>query len=162
MSKSIVLSLEWSNLLALKASKLYYDYDMKNSAKRYIGWFFIAMMQFGVVGALKHDAFGLLFIATLLVVYWYYGRWFFRQKMLQRFYDKMPSVSEKLTFKVDTTGLYHAQTLIPWEEIIKVIVFDDGILTQTHDTTLFFQNSAFENFEDRKCYLEMAKEQGKL
>jgi len=50
MSKVVEINFNWSQELALKASKLYYDYDMKNSNKRYIGWFFVALVQFGIVG----------------------------------------------------------------------------------------------------------------
>jgi hypothetical protein len=61
MSKKIEIAFKWDKDSALQASKLYYDYDMKNSSKRYIGWFFVALVQFGIVGALKHDVFGLLY-----------------------------------------------------------------------------------------------------
>ena len=162
MFKQIEINFTYSKELAIKASKLYYDYDMKASRKRYIGWLFIALMQFGVVGALKHDSFGLLYIATLLVFYWYYGRWFIRKSMIVKFYEKSNLVDKKMSFTLKDDGLHYDDEKIDWENILKVIKFEDGILIQSSQNTLFFQREAFKSYEDVEAFLSLMKERGKI
>jgi hypothetical protein len=162
MSKKIAIDFVWSKELALKASKLYYDYDMKNSSKRYIGWSFIAFMQFGIVGALKHDVFGLLYLSTFLVLYWYYGRWYLRKRMIEKYYDKNSQVEKEIHFVLDKEGLHTEDRVVSWSDIFKVIQFDDGILIQTSESTLFFLNEFFKSFDDRVAFINLAKENGKM
>ncbi len=162
MSKPVEINVVWSKALALKGSKLYYDYDMRHSSKRYIGWFFVALTQFAIVGALKHHAFALLYLSTFLVVYWYYGRWFLRKRMIERFYDKNVSEERRITFLVNEEGIRSDDTNIDWESVVKVISFDDGILLQTLQNTLFFENAAFRSEKERARLMHFAKEKGKL
>jgi hypothetical protein len=162
MSKPIEIKFTWSKDLAIKASKLYYDYDMKASSKRYVGWLFVAMMQFGVVGALKHDVFGLLFISTFLVLYWYYGRWYVRKGMIEKYYDKSNLDATEVKFLLKDDGLYYDEELIDWDNIEKVIKFDDGVLLQTTSNTLFFETSAFESYDEVQRFLKLMKNKGKM
>jgi len=162
MSKKIEIVYVWSKDLALKASKLYYDYDMKHSSKRYIGWFFVALTQFAIVGALKHDVFGLLYVSTFFVLYWYYGRWYLRKRMLEKFYAKNNMEGKEVSFLVDESGLHFEDQLIAWDAIEKVLEFDDGVLMQTNDATLFFENDFFHSVKDKKRLLILAKEKEKI
>ena len=162
MSKSVEIGFTWSKDLAIKASKLYYDWDMKASGKKYVGWLFIAMMQFGVVGALKHDSFGILFISTFLVIYWYYIRWFLRKRMIVKFYEKSGLDAQDVVFTLVDDGLHYHESTIGWDDITKVIKFDDGILVQTIDSTLFFQREAFKSYKDVQRFMEMMKDKGKV
>ena len=162
MSEPIEVSFEWNKELALKTSKLYYDYDMRHSNKRYVGWFFVALVQFGIVGALKHDSYGLLYLSTFLVGYWYYGRWFLRKRMLERYYDKNNPQNLQIHFSIDENGLYGTEKNIVWDDIIKVIELEEGVLVQARDNALFFANAAFKKEGDKTRFLKMAKEKGKL
>ncbi len=160
--KPIRIKFIWTQELAVKASKLYYDYDMKNSSKRYIGWFFIALTQFGIVGALKHNSFGLLYLSTFLVLYWYYIRWYVRKAMIIRFYKNSNLHSSEVTFVLKDDGLHHNDTVIDFDNITKVIKFDDGVLLQTNANTLFFEKDAFESTKDMSKLLAIMKERGKI
>jgi len=162
MSKNIEIKFTYTKELAIKASKLFYDWDMKNSSKRYIGWLFIAMMQFGVVGALKHDSFGILFISTFLVIYWYYGRWYVRKGMIEKFYDKTNNDAKDAYFILKDDGLHYGDILIDWDKIVKVIKFDDGVLIQSLDSTLFFQKDAFKSYDDMQEFISIMREKEKL
>ncbi len=162
MSEKIVFELPWSEALALKASKLYYDYDMRHSAKRYIGWLFVGLVQFGIVGALKHDSYGLLFTSTFLVVYWYYGRWYLRKGMIKRFYRQHHSDAEHLQVEVDESGISVNGEQITWQEVLKVLVFDEGFVVQTQKGTLFFEKEYFANSSERAAFKALAKKEEKL
>jgi len=160
--KDIEINFTWNKELAIEASKKFYNYDMRNSSKRYIGWLFVGLVQFAIVGALKHDAYGLLYLSTFLVIYWYYGRWYIRKSMLEKFYDKQDIKDSNAKFILKEDGLYTNDTLIPWEYIFKVIKFDDGLLLQLKDSTLFFNRDAFKSYEDFTRFLDLMKTNGKV
>ena len=162
MSEKIAVNFIWNKELALQMSKLLYDYDMRHSAKRYIGWFFVALVQFGIVGALKHDSYGILYISTFLVFYWYYGRWYVRKRVLLNYYEKNIPKNIEIDCIIDNEGVHKDTNRISWDEITKITTHENGILLQTLKDTLFFQNSAFASTDDQKQLLAMAKERGKI
>jgi len=162
MSKPVEIRFTWSKEAAVKASKLYYDWDMKHSSKRYVGWFFIALVQFAIVGALKHHVFGLLYLSTFLVIYWYYIRWYIRKRMIVRYYDRSHIENKEVLFTLTDEGLSYEDILIDWDHIFKVVKFDDGVLLQTLNHTLFFEKSAFRSYDEMQRFLSIMKQQGKL
>ena len=162
MSKPIKVSFEWNKELALTTSKLYYDYDMRHSNKRYMGWFFVGLVQFGIVGALKHDSYGILFVSTFLVAYWYYGRWYFRKRMLYRFYEKNTPENVEVKFTIDDEGIHTQEKLVSWDEILKVLELEEGIFLQKLDEAYYFENSSFTPRKGKTALLAMAKEKGKI
>lgn len=162
MSKPIKVSFKWNKELAFKTSKLYYDYDMRHSNKRYMGWFFVGLVQFGIVGALKHDSYGILFVSTFLVSYWYYGRWFFRRQMLHRFYEKNTPENLEVSFVIDDVALHTQEKLVYWDEILKVIELEEGVFIQKMDEAYYFENSTFTPRKGKMLLLAMAKEKGKI
>jgi len=162
MSKEIKINFTWSKELAIKASKIYYDWDMRNSAKRYIGWLFVALTQFGIVGALKHNAYGLLVISTFLVGYWYYGRWYLRKKMIVKFYNNSGVDKQRVTFILKDDGLHYDDIIITYDEIYKVLEFDDGVMLQTNNNPLFFTKEAFSNYAEFHTFLNIMREKKKI
>ena len=157
--REIKITLEWGKEQALKASKAFYDYDMKHSNKRYMGWFFVALTQFAMVGALKHDTYGLLFVSTFLMAYWYYGRWLLRNAMLKKYYANIQESTLNFTLKED--GLYNEEQLISWEQIFKVIKLGDDVLLHTQDSTLLFTRNSFSSYDDLQLFLDTMREKGK-
>ena len=162
MSKNIEISFRWTKELAIEASQKFYEYDMRHSNKRYLGWFFVGVTQFAIVGALKHDSYGLLYASTFLVAYWYYGRWYLRKSMLEKFYNKQDIDAKEAHFVLKEDGLYSEDLLIPWENIFRVIKLEDGILVQVQNNTLFFKRDAFKSYEDQQKFLEIMKTKGKI
>jgi hypothetical protein len=162
MSKAIEINFTWSKELAIKASKLYYDYDMRNSRKRYVGWLFIALTQFGIVGALKHDAYGMLYLSTFLVIYWYYIRWYIRKSMIVKFYNNSNTDNTKVSFTLEDDGLHFDDKVIDFENILKVVKFDDGVLIQTSTNTLFFEKAAFNSVKEMNKFISVMREKGKI
>ena len=55
MSKPIKISYIWNQENVENLFEASYKYQFNNSAKRFIGWFFIALLQYGIVIALKKD-----------------------------------------------------------------------------------------------------------
>jgi len=162
MSKPIELHFKWSSELALQTSKLYYDYDMRHSNKRYLGWFFVALVQFGIVGALKHNSYGLLYLSTFLVGYWYYGRWMLRKRVLLHFYKKKIPKSMEMHFRIDAQGLNADDASISWEDVNRIIPFDEGFLIQSNENVLFFKYASFDSKEAKARFIKLAKTKGKM
>ena len=162
MFKNIEITFTWSKDLAIEASKKFYDYDMRHSNKRYIGWLFVALIQFALVGAFKHDSYGMLYLSTFLGAYWYYGRWYLRKQMLKTFYDKQNIDAQKAHFTLKEDGLYQNNHAIPYDEIFKVIKLEDGVLVQVQNNTLYFKRDSFNSYEDLTRFLEQMKEREKL
>ena len=162
MSNSIEITLQWNEKEALKASKLFYDYDMRNSFKRYIGWFFIAMMQFGIVAALKYDSYALLLISTFLVFYWYYGRWYLRSALIKKFYKKKNIQNNTLHIRCDENGIFIENVPIAWEDVYAVTDTKSALLLQSKEEPLYIPYDAFEDIDDLQKCLELLKTKGKL
>ena len=162
MSKTIEIHYTWSKELALEASKRFYDYDMRNSAKRYIGWLFVALTQFAIVGALKHDSYTMLYLCSFLVAYWYYGRWYLRKSMLEKYYKKIDAPEKEVTFSLKDNIFYSEDTPIDWDDIFKVIQLEDGVLLHTKENTLFFSRNSFSSYEELQAFMQVMKEHNKL
>jgi len=162
MFKNIEINFTWSKELAIEASKKFYDYDMRHSNKRYIGWLFVALIQFALVGAFKHDSYGMLYLSTFLGAYWYYGRWYLRKQMLKKFYDKQNIDAKEAHFTLKEDGLYQDNHAISYDEIFKVIKLEDGVLVQVQNNTLYFKRDSFSSYEDLVKFLDQMKEKGKL
>ena len=162
MFKSIELTLSWNQDEALKASKLFYDYDMRHSLKRYIGWFFIALMQFGIVAALKYNAYGLLLISSFLVFYWYYGRWWLRSRLIKKYYQKTGLQDSTLYIRCEESGITIQNSFIPWEDIFNVIDTKSALLVQSKEEPLYIPYSAFGDIDDLQKCLYLLKQKGKL
>ena len=96
MSKQVEASFVWSESVALRSSELFYKYEFRHSYRRYLGWLFIAMAQFGVVGALKHDAYGMLIVSSFLLLYWYGVRWQLRKRLVLSQFSGSPWLTKVL------------------------------------------------------------------
>ncbi len=158
MSKEIHISYIWDRETYLKASKLIYDYELKNSNKKYLGWFFIALTQFGVVSAIKQGVFGLLLLSTVLVIYWYYLRWPLRKKIIERTFKKLPNANKTYHIDISQEKLSIDKKEIKWSEITQLLVLKDGIFLYLDRESLFIPNSAFKSLEERNSFLKIVKD----
>ncbi|SFV57046.1 hypothetical protein MNB_SM-7-475 [hydrothermal vent metagenome] len=162
MSKSITLTIEWNKERALQASKALYDYEMKHSPKRYIGWLFIAFMQFGIVALFKQQNPLLLLLSSLLVAYWYYGRWYLRCFFLKRYYTKQNFQKSVITISCDESSLDIADKILQWDDILQAIDTKAALLLQTKEEIFYIPFDAFENLDDLSSCMQLLKSKGKL
>ena len=139
----------WSEEVAILSSELFYKYEFRHSYRRYMGWAFIAMAQFGVVGALKHDAYGMLILSSFLLVYWYGIRWQLRKRLAQRLFHASPLANQEVLTSFDAQGMKTDDVLTPWQEIQKVVEVANGFLFYGKSQSNFFPKNAFSSSEDR-------------
>jgi len=157
MSKPIHISYIWDKETYLKASEIAYKYELKHSPKRFLGWIFIAMTQFGVVQVMKGGAIGLLLLSSILVIYWYYFRWQIRKKLLLKNFDISNNKNHQFKIIADDEGLNIDNVGIQWSNILEVVSFDEGFLLYYNDTFIFFPTKAFESIEEKNRFASLAK-----
>jgi len=157
ISKSIEINYTWSKEVFLSASEATYNFELKHSPKRFLGWFFIALAQFGVVGALKKDAYGLLLIATVLVIYWYALRWPIRRFMIAKTYESSSSKNHEFKMLANNDGIEVDKTLISWNSITEIISLENAFLLYYGSSFLFIPKSAFVSDDEKDSFSHLAK-----
>ena len=148
------LFIVWDKKTFIDASKIVYDYDFRHSFKRYIGWFFVGLLQFGVVAAMKQGAVGLLVLATLGLVYWYGLRWPVRRWIISKNFTKEANVE----MVVQEDGLHVDEKIILWEMIQRVVGFEKGFLVDYKKAAFFIPFSAYVSLEDRQRFAALIKD----
>jgi hypothetical protein len=158
MFNNIKISYVWDRELALKSAQDIYEYELKNSNKKYIGWFFVALLQFGVVGALKHNAYGFLVISTITLAYWYGFRWPMRKYFINKTFDKSLLANKKIELEATTEAiLSNGEIQILYTNIKRYIQLENAIVIYHNLGTIYLPNNAFESTGARKqfkSYLE--------
>ena len=154
---SINFNYKWDKPTYMQAAKVAYNYEFKNSKKRYIGFFFIALTQFGVVAILKKGAPGLLFVSSFLVLYWYLLRWKLREASIKKAFDKLPTANMQYSVDANNYGININSQIIQWQDILKVVSLSEGALIYTKDNFFFFPANAFKNLEDKNSFSKLAK-----
>jgi len=149
MSKTIEAKFVWSEAVALLSSELFYKYEFRHSYRRYIGWLFIAMAQFGVVGALKHDAYGMLVVSSFLLIYWYAIRWQLRKRLALKLFSGSPQANQEIMTSFDTEGLETDGEKVLWTKVVKVVEKGAGFLFYTQEQPSFFPKEAFSSSDER-------------
>jgi hypothetical protein len=149
---NIKISYIWDKEIYLKATKIAYDYELKRSSKRFIGWIFIAMSQFGVVQAMKGGGVGLLLLSSILILYWYYFRWEIRKSILIKNFKKSPNANHKFNILANEKGITIDDRLIQWSKIEEIISLRDGFLLYYDNSFLFFPLNAFKDIEKKNQF----------
>jgi hypothetical protein len=157
MSDVLKVTFRFDEATYLKGAKVAYDLSMKRGARRYVGWFFIALVQFGVVGALRANAYGLLLLSTLLVLYWYVLRWPLRKMALKRVFHRNPYADKTLTLVAEEGGLCVDDKCIPWFEFSRAVATPEGYLLDMQDAFLFIPRDAFDDANVRNAFVAMVR-----
>ena len=129
---------------------------LRNSPKRFIGWFFIGLSQFGLVAFYKKGAFGLLLISTVFLLYWYILRWPLRKLILLNAFNKSPLKDKTIQIELDDKCISINQNQIKWSDIQRVLLENVGFLLYYNDEFIFIPKNAFDN-ENEKEFLKIIK-----
>ena len=158
MSEAITLTLDWDEDTYLKGAKVAYDLQMRQGWRRYAGWLFIAMVQFGVVGALMAGRYALLLLSTLLVLYWYGLRWPMRKAALKRLFARSDRADQTLHLRADEKGLCIDDRCVGWETFRRVVAATEGYLLEMQEGVLFIPKSRFEDGETQRRFVSLLRE----
>jgi hypothetical protein len=161
-SETIEISYKWDEENFEKAFANAYDYQYRHSARRYVGWFFIALLQFGIVAALKAGEIGLLLFSTFLIIYWYgIKRWLVYRRARASFM-KSPLKDQQIRLSVTEKAINQEQVSVPWEEIEGVVPEGDAIILYERDKAYYIPDTAFGTIEEKSRFKALAKKRGKL
>ena len=160
--KPIDIVYTWDKENFEKAFSKSYVHQFKNSPRRYVGWFFIALAQFGVVAALKGGSIGLLMLATILILYWYVvKKWLVHQRAMKT-YESSALKNSQIKLQITQEGIQQNDTLISWEELKGLVPIEDDILLYYRDKAFYIPSNAFKSIEDKSALKSLAKEKGRL
>ncbi len=160
MSKDVTLSFRWSKETYMQAGELAYDYKMNHTPKKYMGWLFIALLQFGVVGALLKGTLAMLLFSTILLIYWYYLKKRIEKSILLRKFDKEEDANKILDISINKETITINGKKIQWSDIPQIISAEKGYLLDHIDGFLFFPSCAFKREEDKTEFINFAKKNG--
>jgi|AAUQ01.1.fsa_nt_gi hypothetical protein len=138
----------------LEASKLIYDYEYKNSLKRYIGWIFIAILQFGVVALMKKGSPALFLLSSVAVIYWYFLRWPIRKFFYKRLIKKSKVDQTTINIRIDERGVTINDYLIEWSKVTKVLSSKIGILLFISKEPILIPSKIIKNRETLEEFLK--------
>lgn len=158
MSKPITLTFTWNKETYMKASELAYRYELQKSNRRFLGWFFVALTQFGVVAAMKKGSIGLLLVSTLLVVYWYGLRWPLRRVLLEKSYNTIQAANHVFHIVASEHAIAIDKKSILWKDFTHIASLSDGFILYTTSEFFFFPVSSFEDIESKNTFAALAKE----
>ena len=158
ISNDIIIEYTWDRDTVLNASYSAYRYEMRHSPKRFIGWIFIVLTQFSVVGAMQKDAIGLLIISTILTTYWYFFRWSIRKFILSKSFDMLENANHKFKITVNRERLLIDEISSSWSDIREIVSLEDGFLIYYKESFIFFPSKAFKSIEDKNRFSLLAKE----
>jgi hypothetical protein len=165
MSKPIQISYTWNKENVESLFEASYKYQFNHSAKRFVGWFFVALLQYGVVLALKKDAFAILLFATVMLVYWYYGKKIIAKKRAENSFEKSDFKNQKIKISIDDDGfalLMPNQEQWSWDDIQEIILLEDDIMLYKYPNFHYLPSKAFASIEDKSQFKKMAKKHHKI
>lgn len=157
MSENVKVRYIWDKETFLEASGFVYQHELKHSPKRFLGWVFIAMTQFGVVAAMKKGSVILLLFSTILVVYWYFLRWPLRKKILLKNFDKTKIKNKSFDILIDKDGIHYDGETTVWENITKVVKKQKGYLLYMGRNFLYLPKNGFLEEGGTKRFNALAK-----
>ena len=156
------ISYTWDRENFEKAFSRSYTHQFKNSARRYVGWFFVALAQFGVVAAFKGGSIGLLMLATILILYWYViKKWLVHQRAVKA-YENSPLKNSQIKLQITQEGVKQDHIFIPWQDIQGLVPIEDDILLYYKEKAFYIPSNAFASIEEKSALKSLAKEKGRL
>jgi hypothetical protein len=166
MSDTIHIEYIWSRENNQKLFEASYRYMCEHSARRYVGWVFIILLQFGIVAMFKNGTSGLLMFSSLALIYWYVGRKWLLWRRAMKSWQNSPFRDQTVTIEAGPNGL-SVHTLqstmhLPWEDINTIRSLGDDILLLQEPHLYYIPASGFASLEDKSAFKTMAAKHGKL
>jgi hypothetical protein len=115
------------------------------------------LSQFGVVAAFKKGAFGLLFISTFLLIYWYLLRWPIRAFIIKREFKKSGLKDKEFIVSFNDDYIEINGVKINWSDIKSIASIKNGYLLEIPPQMLFLPKSAFKQKEAKEYFIKLAK-----
>jgi len=157
--KEILLEFTWNQEVYVGAGQLAYKYKMNYSYKKYIGWAIIIAFGFGLFSATKSDSYMILYISTILMVYWFFTKGLLQKLRLKKQFKNDPDVGKKMEIIINNRYIKINHNSIPWNHISLVVFNPKGILLERSEGYPFIPISAFKSSEDMITFREIVENQ---
>ncbi len=165
MFKLIKIRYIWDKRNIEKLFDASYKYQFEHSQRRYVGWFFIALLQYGIVVALKKEVFVILLFSSIMLFYWYYGKKWISKRRARKSFEKSEFKDKEIKLTVDKDGF---ELITPikehwsWSDIDEVISLGDDIMIYKYPNFHYIPASGFGSLEQKSSFKTIAKKEGKL
>ncbi len=153
-NKPITVKYIWDKDTFTKGSKSLYMDMLRNSPKRFIGWFFIGLSQFGLVAFYKKGAFGLLMLSTVFLLYWYVLRWPIRKIFLLKSFKNSPLKDKNIEITFDNNYILIDNIKLKYKDIPRVLIEKAGYLFYYQDNFFFIPK---ESIKEEEKFIKMIK-----
>ena len=150
------MTIKWDEKTFLEGAKLYYDYTLKNSKKRILGWFFIAILQFGIVMLIKQGTLGMALLGSFLTLYWYFLRWPLRKLALKMQFKNSAMANKNMSIEVNQNGLKVDNQELGYDKISEVIKGKNGYLLAIQNGFIYIPFNKFSK-ESKKDFENFIK-----
>jgi len=166
MSDPITVQYVWNRENVERLFEASYKYQFNHSGKRYIGWIFIALLQFGVVFALKKGAYELLLFSTIVLLYWYYGKKVIAKKRAKKSFENSSFRDKTIHMKVDNEGFtiknQEGKIVWTWDDIDEVVALGDNIMLCKYPYFHYIPSNGFSSIEDKSRFKALARAHQKI
>jgi len=173
MSKPIKISYIWNRENIDKLFEASYKYQFEHSRKRYVGWFFIALLQYGIVVAFKKEAFAILLFSTIILFYWYYGKKWIARRRAYKSFESSEFKDKKIEMSIGSDGFSlapfgaeasdsEASQHWSWDKVQEVIVLGDDIMIYKYPNFHYIPANGFESIEEKSRFKSLVKKYGRL
>ncbi len=152
---SVRLEFRWSEPVFVTAGEIAYAYKMQYGWWKYAGYFFIVLIVIGGLRAIGQGDYSVIYLGTILSIYWYYIKPFLYKARLKK--QLVKESVDKLTmhFKITKGGININGNMIPWSNISKVIVHPKGFLLERPEGYPYLPATAFEKDDDVEYLLDL-------
>ena len=166
MSEPIRIQYVWDRENVEKLFESSYKYLFNHSAKRYVGWLFIALLQFGVAAALKKGSVELLLFSSIMLLYWYYGKKVIARKRVESSFESSPFRDKTIRIDVSDKGMdiksNEGMIHWSWDEIDEVIPLEEDIILYKNPYFHYIPSQGFTSIEEKSRFKSMARSHAKL
>lgn len=160
-SEKITLRYRYDRTNALRLFESSYRYLFTRSYRRYVGWLFVALLQFGVVAALKQGRFGLMLFSSIVLVYWYGVKKLLAKRRALASYEHSPLKESLISLVVDEKGIRishdKGETFWRWEEIDDIVYAGEDILIYKQPLFYYVPSTAFPSIGVKNAFKRLAK-----
>ena len=129
-----------------------------------MGWFFIALLQFGLVAAVKQGTIGLLLFSSIVLFYWYFLRKMLARRRAFKVFNESSFKDKKVYIDVDEKGFevlnHEGKRVLEWKDIKEVMPVGDDILIFSPPNFYYIPSGAFASIEDKNSLKKLARKEG--
>jgi len=150
--KTISLRYPWGEEEFVTSNRIHYQRRMKEPGFRFLGYFLLLLVAYGLFAVLAHGIYPVLAVSLLLTIYWYVLRWRIQRGRLLRDFRRKAKAVREVQWVIDEDGFRgktdDGSSEFSWDAVRKVVFSEEGFLLYQYPAILFLPRKAFASDED--------------